>query len=189
MTHICVSKLTNIGSNNGLSPGQRQAIIWTNAGILLIVSFRTHFREILINIYIFSFKKMHLKMSSGKWQPFCVGLDVLMRFSGMHLRSTSQKILLIKMSLKIAYKNLQHLPEVDKFLTFGTHCCLFLLQLFQERYQVFVGHIKAQLTLETQSRPSPRIPVQWKHLTVWPKSVASQERVEQLYNPDLYSGK
>ena len=27
---------TNIGSDNGLSPGRRQAINWTNAGILLI---------------------------------------------------------------------------------------------------------------------------------------------------------
>ena len=36
VTHICVSKLTIIGSDNGLSPGRRQAIIWTNVGILLI---------------------------------------------------------------------------------------------------------------------------------------------------------
>ena len=35
-THICVSKLTIIGSNNGLSPDRRQAIIWINAGLLLI---------------------------------------------------------------------------------------------------------------------------------------------------------
>ena len=34
MTHICVSKLNIIGSDNGLSPGLRQAIIWTNADIL-----------------------------------------------------------------------------------------------------------------------------------------------------------
>ena len=34
--HICVNKLIIIGSDNGLSPGRRQAIIWTNAGILLI---------------------------------------------------------------------------------------------------------------------------------------------------------
>ena len=34
MTHICVSDLNIIGSDNGLSPGRRQAIIWTNAGIL-----------------------------------------------------------------------------------------------------------------------------------------------------------
>ena len=31
VTHICVSKLTIIGSDNGLSPDRRQAIIWTNA--------------------------------------------------------------------------------------------------------------------------------------------------------------
>ena len=35
VTHICVGNLTIIGSDNGLSPGRRQAIIWTNAGILL----------------------------------------------------------------------------------------------------------------------------------------------------------
>ena len=36
VTHICVSKLTTISSDNGLSPGGRQAIIWTNAEILLM---------------------------------------------------------------------------------------------------------------------------------------------------------
>ena len=50
VTHICVSKLTIIGSDNGLSPGRRQAIIWTNAGILLIGPLRTNFSEILIEI-------------------------------------------------------------------------------------------------------------------------------------------
>ena len=66
VTHINVSKLTIIGSDNGLSPGRRQAIIWTNAGILLIGPIRTNFSEILIEINTFSFKKMHLKMTSGK---------------------------------------------------------------------------------------------------------------------------
>ena len=33
---ICISKLTIISSDNSLSPGRRQAIIWTNAGTLLI---------------------------------------------------------------------------------------------------------------------------------------------------------
>ena len=45
--NICVNKLTIIGSDNGLSPGQRQAIIWTNDGILLIRTCRTTFNEIL----------------------------------------------------------------------------------------------------------------------------------------------
>ena len=48
VTHICVSKLTIIGSDNGLSPGQRQAIIWTTGGILLIGPLGTNFSEIVI---------------------------------------------------------------------------------------------------------------------------------------------
>ena len=47
VTDICVGKLTIIGSDNGLSPGRRQAIIWTNAGILLILTLGTNFREII----------------------------------------------------------------------------------------------------------------------------------------------
>ena len=55
MTHICLSKLDIIGSDKGLSPEQRQAIIWTNAGILSIRHLRTNFSQILIkfsNIFI-----------------------------------------------------------------------------------------------------------------------------------------
>ena len=75
--HICVSKLAIISSSNDFSPGRCQAIIWNNTGILLIEPLRTNFSEISIKIYTFSFKKMHLKMSSGKWRPFCLGLNVL----------------------------------------------------------------------------------------------------------------
>ena len=78
MTHISVRKQTIIGSGNGLSPGRRQAIIWTNAAILLIGTIGTNFSEILIEIHQFSFKKMHLKMSSGKQRSFCLSLNVLM---------------------------------------------------------------------------------------------------------------
>ena len=77
VTHICVSKLTIIASDNGLSPGRRQAIIWTSAGILLIGPLGTNFSEILIGIMTFSFKKMHLKVSSVKWQPCFLSLKVL----------------------------------------------------------------------------------------------------------------
>ena len=78
VTHICFGKTTIIGSDNGLSPGRRQAIIWTNTGILLIGPLGTNFNEISIEIHILSFKKMHLKMSSAKWRPFYFGLNVLM---------------------------------------------------------------------------------------------------------------
>ena len=77
VTQICVDKLSTIGSDNGLSPERRQAIIWTNAGILLIGTLGTKFNEILIEIRTFSFKNIHLKMSSGQWRPFCLGLNVL----------------------------------------------------------------------------------------------------------------
>ena len=65
-------KHTNIAADNGLSLGWHQAITWSKAGILLIGPFI----EILIKIYTFSFKKLHLQMLSGKWQPFCLGLNM-----------------------------------------------------------------------------------------------------------------
>ena len=36
----------------------------------------TNINEILIEIHTFSFNDMYLKMSSGKWPPFCLGLNV-----------------------------------------------------------------------------------------------------------------
>ena len=77
MMHICIGKLTVIGSDNDLLPGQCQAIVWTNVGILLIQTLETNFSEILNEIHTFSFKKVNLKMSSAKWQPSCLGLNVL----------------------------------------------------------------------------------------------------------------
>ena len=75
--HKCIGNLTIIYSDIGLSPCWHQAIIWTNAGILLIGNSRTNFSEIFVKIYRFSFKKMHLKMLSAKWWPSCLGLNVL----------------------------------------------------------------------------------------------------------------
>ena len=77
VTHICIGEQTIIGSDNGLLPDRHQAIIWTNAGILSTGPLGTNFSEILIEIYTFSFKKMHLKMPSGKWRPSCLGLNEL----------------------------------------------------------------------------------------------------------------
>ena len=85
VTHICVGNLATIGSDNGLLPGRRQAITWTNAGILLIGPLWTNFSEILIEIPTFSFKKMHLKVSSAKWRPSCLGLNVLRLISTHHV--------------------------------------------------------------------------------------------------------
>ena len=56
----------NNGSDNYLSPVLRQAITWTNGGLLLIRLVGTNFREIWIGIIFFSFKKMHLKLLSAR---------------------------------------------------------------------------------------------------------------------------
>ena len=73
MTHICVSTQTSIGSDNGLSPGPRQAIIWTNAGILLIEPLGTNLDQ---NSYTFiqenAFEDVVWKMAAILPRPECV---------------------------------------------------------------------------------------------------------------------
>ena len=69
----------SIGSDNGFSPVRRQAIIWTNAGLLSIGPLGTNFSEILIKIQNFPITKMHLEISSAKRRPFCSGGDELKR--------------------------------------------------------------------------------------------------------------
>ena len=68
--HICVSKLATDGSDNGLSSARRQAIIWTDSVIVLIRTLGTNFGETLSEIHTFSFKKMHLKISSKNGSHF-----------------------------------------------------------------------------------------------------------------------
>ena len=60
-THIYVGNLAIISSDNGLSPGRRQTIIWTNTGILLMGPLGTNFSVILIEIHTFPFKKIHFE--------------------------------------------------------------------------------------------------------------------------------
>ena len=74
MKHICVGNITIIGSDNGLSPGRRQVIFWISDGILWIRPLGTNFSEILIAFWL---KKMRLNVSSAKWRPICLGLNVL----------------------------------------------------------------------------------------------------------------
>ena len=75
-----------VGSDNSLWPVQRKAIIWTNAGMLLIGPLRTHFTEILIEIQTFSLRKIRLKMSFAKCCSFRLGLNVLTALPGSMAR-------------------------------------------------------------------------------------------------------
>ena len=82
VTHICVSKLTIIVSDNGLSPDRSQAIIWTNAGILLIGPLGTNFSEILnrnSNIFIQenAFENVVCETAAILSWPQCVNSSIL----------------------------------------------------------------------------------------------------------------
>ena len=103
MTHICVGKLTIIGSDNGLPPGWRQAIIWTNAGILLIAPW-TNFSEILIKIQTFSLRKMRFENVICERQPFGLGLNVLTRSLPVRDGGTTWDVSLLKPLQDIAMK-------------------------------------------------------------------------------------
>ena len=75
VTHICVSKLTIIDLDNGLSLDRRQAIIWTNAGILLIGPLGTKFNETSIFIQENPFETVVWKMAAILPRPQCVNID------------------------------------------------------------------------------------------------------------------
>ena len=92
--HTCISKRTNIGSDNGLPPGRRQAIIWTKAGILLIEPFVINCSEIfvlrLLNsrfqktaIYITNFEK-HFTTNDCLVPHPCCGTNIILCKLGQH---------------------------------------------------------------------------------------------------------
>ena len=70
-------KYPTIATDNGLSLVRQQAIILTNAIIVFIRQLETYFSDFLSKTRKFSFMEMHLKMSSAKWRPFRLGLNVL----------------------------------------------------------------------------------------------------------------
>ena len=89
MTHICSSKLTIIGSDNGLSPVRRQPIIRTSDDSLLTRPWGIYFNEILFEIQRFSFKKIDMKMSRAKMSailswPQCVTIGPWPRTVSQH---------------------------------------------------------------------------------------------------------
>ena len=63
---IYVSNLTSTGSDNGLSPGRRQTIIWSNAGILLIGHFKLKLQT-----------QNKLKMATILSWPQCVNYECI----------------------------------------------------------------------------------------------------------------
>ena len=152
LSDVYVSKLTIIGSDSGLSPGRHHAIIWPNAGLLLIGPLGTNFNEIIKEIHIFSFKTIHLKVSSGKWQPFCLSLSMLISPSKIFLPTgnLTTEFMLPKHMLPYPDVNppkIMKREEIFKllysqlWLEVLLHSCKFLVSLVNHAY----GVIKASM--------------------------------------------
>ena len=75
--HICVCKLIIIGCDNGLLLGRCQAIIWANAGILLVTPSGINFIEISSEIQHFHSIKCIWKCCLQNDGHFVSGLNVL----------------------------------------------------------------------------------------------------------------
>ena len=90
--YMCPYGKTSIGSDNGLSPDWHQAIIGTNTDLLLTENSGAKFNAIWMKIENFSFKQMLLKMSSRKWRPFCLSLNVLTHWGRDKMSAISQTI-------------------------------------------------------------------------------------------------
>ena len=111
VTHICVSKLSIFASDNGLSPGRRQAIIWTNAGILLIGPLGTNFSEIHFHSRK-SIWKCHLENGGHLSRPQCVKPSVYIgsgnRWCGCYFKWVISKLIwrihIVNISCEIATK-------------------------------------------------------------------------------------
>ena len=112
VTHICVGKLTMISSDNGLSPDRRQAIILTNAGILLIGPLGTNFSEILIEIFIQEnvFESVVCESAAILSRPQCVN----------NMAHTGQKILQTPWYVHVVLKlyNLLTTSKTDSILLY-----------------------------------------------------------------------
>ena len=103
LTHICIGELTIIGSDDGLSPGWRQATIWTNAEILLIGPIGTNLSGMLIKISSLSMKKICLKMSIPS-RPQCVNVHCgSMSLCNVHSLSTKNNKILLWLSVVTWY--------------------------------------------------------------------------------------
>ena len=132
VAHICVGNLTIIGPDNGLSPGRGQAIIWTNARILLIGAWGSNFSELLIGIHTFSFEKMRLKMSSVKRLPFCLGLNVLNHRMVHKMNRIPPTLTKIRHVALVTHMFLLHRSKVSKpyFLCVYKQITYTLMQLY-----------------------------------------------------------
>ena len=69
-------------------PTGHRTIVWTNNGLWPIGPWKQNCHGIWIKIQIISHRKMNLKMSSAKWQPFCFGHNLIIYTSYLTLQAS-----------------------------------------------------------------------------------------------------
>ena len=115
----------SIDSDNGLSPVQRQTIIWTNTVLLSIGPSRWNFSEIWIKIENFSFMKIQFKMLSRNGGHFVRGwrwVKEKSRFLELGLYSISHMISYCQILWNLeavwyGFRNFQLFPNLTDALT------------------------------------------------------------------------
>ena len=133
--------LTNIGSDNGLSPGRCQTIIWSRDRSNIVNG--THRNKLQW--------KIRLTMSSAKYQPFCVSLNVLTNWRRDKMATILQTVLLNTFSW---------MKTLKFWLKF--HWILFQtvqLIIFQHWFRWWLGAILATSHYITLARPRALIQV------------------------------
>ena len=85
MTHICVSKLSTIGSDNQLLLVRRQGNTWTHDVLSYCWQIRNNCNEMLIKIKQSSNRNMSFRMSLVKWLQCCVSADVFRPWCNLSL--------------------------------------------------------------------------------------------------------
>ena len=135
-THSWVSKLTIIGSDNGLSPGRRRSIVCTSTGILLIRTQRTNISEILIKFRHFHSRK---RIRNCEMAAICIGLDVIMYNKAVYILHEMCLTLGIEMHF---YLTTHHFGF---YSVIPSSCCF---QLIHHDYinHVFWGYIFTRLS-------------------------------------------
>ena len=150
--YILVTYATT-GSNNGLLPVQCQGIIWNNADILSL-SVRplgTKFSEISIKSWIFPLKKIHLKLLSIKYQPFCHSLCVLIFCSHHHGILFSVTWVYIFLVAKLVWRHhssdITISAQASQIPSISTLCSAICSGTHQRKHQSFASLVFIALNL------------------------------------------
>ena len=153
--HICIGNLTVIGSDNGLSPHQCQAVIWTNPGILLNGPLGRNFEQWHFNknSYIFiqdnSFENVICKMVPILSRLQCVNTCLcLMAYGGSCPMKIGHLIVLIILMPYLLFEMPLTFPVPFMILMVAWRNCSPSMVIVS----VFVPHLNTESTLQSEDQ-------------------------------------